>query len=51
MTLRDSHLTCHLGCLSQGVHLNRWGDDETAKKKRESKTKFTCPECGANAWG
>jgi len=25
-------------------------DDPSARKKRESKTKYTCPECGTNAW-
>lgn len=24
---------------------------EAAKKKKASKTKFSCPECGTNAWG
>lgn len=26
-------------------------DTKKAKKKRESKTKYTCPDCGLNAWG
>lgn len=26
------------------------GGDETAAKKRASKTKYTCPDCGQNAW-
>lgn len=25
-------------------------EKDTAAKKKASKTKFTCPECGANAW-
>jgi hypothetical protein len=31
----------------------RWqslGEDPSRKAKRASKTKFTCPECGQNAW-
>lgn len=30
-----------------------WGEEEEAKRKAKSasKTKFTCPDCGANAWG
>jgi predicted RNA-binding Zn-ribbon protein involved in translation (DUF1610 family) len=27
------------------------GDGTARKTKRASKTKFTCPECGQNAWG
>ncbi len=26
-------------------------DAEKSKKKRASKTKYTCPDCGLNAWG
>lgn len=26
------------------------GDTETAKKKAASKTRYTCPDCGLNAW-
>lgn len=26
------------------------GDEDTAEKKRRSKTKYTCPACEANAW-
>jgi hypothetical protein len=26
-------------------------DLEKSKKKRDSKTKYTCPDCGLNAWG
>jgi len=37
-----------------GESMPLWGDpnvdDPTARKKRESKTKYTCPECGTNAW-
>ena len=29
---------------------NRHRQDEQAKAKKASKTKFTCPECGQNAW-
>jgi transcription elongation factor Elf1 len=28
-----------------------WSDEQARKKKAASKTRFTCPECGANAWG
>lgn len=27
-----------------------YGTTKVAKKKRESKTKYTCPECGQNVW-
>jgi predicted SprT family Zn-dependent metalloprotease len=29
---------------------DRAGDDEAAAKKRASKTRYTCPGCGQNAW-
>jgi hypothetical protein len=38
---------------ARGLQL-RWQSvplDAEAKTKRASKTKFTCPECGQNAWG
>lgn len=28
-----------------------WGDEKKAKKKAESKTKYTCGGCDANVWG
>ena len=31
-------------------YIELW-DECKAKNKAKSKTKFTCPECGANAWG
>ena len=31
-------------------YIELW-DESKAKSKARSKTKFTCPECGANAWG
>jgi hypothetical protein len=31
-------------------YIDRW-DEGTRRKKAASKTKFTCPACGANAWG
>jgi hypothetical protein len=31
-------------------YIELW-DECKAKSKAKSKTKFTCPECGANAWG
>jgi predicted SprT family Zn-dependent metalloprotease len=34
-------------------YVEMWGDDEarkTRKKKAASKTKYTCPGCGLNAW-
>jgi hypothetical protein len=40
--------------LGSGWKLNymRESDPEAAaKKKRETKTKYSCPECGLNAWG
>jgi hypothetical protein len=27
------------------------GEDEIRKKKAASKTKYSCPSCGTNAWG
>jgi predicted SprT family Zn-dependent metalloprotease len=32
-------------------YVELWGDPEARKKKAASKTKYTCPECGMNAWG
>jgi SprT-like family len=32
-------------------YVELWGDPETRKKKAASKTKYTCPGCGLNAWG
>ena len=32
-------------------YVELWGDEETRKKKAASKTKYTCPDCGLNAWG
>jgi len=46
--------TCTGELLKSGWHLNysRESDPEAvAKKKRETKTKYSCPECGVNAWG
>jgi hypothetical protein len=34
---------------AQGFQLH-WQSSELAKAKKSSKTKFTCPECGQNAW-
>jgi hypothetical protein len=31
-------------------YIDRW-DEGVRSKKAESKTKFTCPACGVNAWG
>ena len=31
-------------------YVELWGDAAKAKKKAASKTKYTCPECSANAW-
>jgi hypothetical protein len=33
-------------------YVERWGDDDakTCKKNAASKTKYTCPGCGLNAW-
>lgn len=44
------------GLLGHGFklpYIERWSEDDQkkAKKKAESKTKFTCEECDANAWG
>jgi hypothetical protein len=33
------------------LHWQSAPEDPQAKAKRASKTKFTCPECGQNAWG
>jgi transcription elongation factor Elf1 len=32
-------------------YVELWGDPEKRKKKAASKTKYTCPDCGLNAWG
>ena len=32
------------------LYRDRVRDEPTAAKKRASKTKYTCPECGQNAW-
>ncbi len=45
--------TCKVFIESYGAASIGWyslTDEAKAKKKRESKTKYTCPECGQNAW-
>ncbi|MBK8177245.1 MAG: SprT-like domain-containing protein [Rhodospirillales bacterium] len=40
--------------LQQGYsvrYVELWRDPEAAKRKAASKTKYTCPACGLNAWG
>ena len=32
-------------------YVELWSDPEARKKKAASKTKYTCPACGLNAWG
>jgi predicted SprT family Zn-dependent metalloprotease len=32
-------------------YVELWSDPEARRKKAASKTKYTCPECGLNAWG
>src|ERR1700730_17249056 len=32
-------------------YVELWSDEEARKKKAASKTKYTCPACGLNAWG
>jgi predicted SprT family Zn-dependent metalloprotease len=34
------------------LYVELWGDGEAAKRKKKtaSKTKYTCPQCGVNAW-
>jgi hypothetical protein len=32
-------------------YVELWSDEQARTKKAASKTRFTCPECGANAWG
>ena len=32
-------------------YVELWGDEQARKKKAASKTKYTCPACGLNAWG
>jgi SprT-like family len=32
-------------------YIDLWGDPDKRKKKAASKTKYTCPDCGLNAWG
>jgi predicted RNA-binding Zn-ribbon protein involved in translation (DUF1610 family) len=36
---------------SRGAALSCTGNRPPAKAKQASKTKFTCPDCGQNAWG
>ena len=41
--------------VSQGfdaLYVELWGEGEAAKRKKKtaSKTKYTCPACGQNAW-
>jgi len=31
-------------------YVELWGDPEKRRKKAASKTKYTCPDCAANAW-
>ena len=31
-------------------YVELWGDEQARKKKAASKTKYTCPACGLNAW-
>jgi hypothetical protein len=33
------------------LHWQSASQSQQAKAKKASKTKFTCPECGQNAWG
>jgi hypothetical protein len=33
------------------LHCVEWSKDAESKKKAASKTKYTCPSCGLNAWG
>jgi len=32
------------------LYIERWGDEATRKKKTASKTRYSCPSCGLNAW-
>jgi predicted SprT family Zn-dependent metalloprotease len=32
-------------------YVELWSDEQARKKKAASKTKYTCPACGLNAWG
>jgi hypothetical protein len=31
-------------------YVDLWGDNQARKKKAASKTRYTCPTCGLNAW-
>ena len=42
------------GLIQQGFavrYVELWSDPAARKKKAASKTKYTCPNCAANAWG
>jgi predicted SprT family Zn-dependent metalloprotease len=46
------HKACR-ALLAQGVTiswLDRAGEDATTRKKANTRTKYTCPTCGLNAW-
>jgi hypothetical protein len=32
-------------------YVELWDEAEAKKRKAKAKTKFSCPDCGANAWG
>lgn len=49
-----AYALAYAGLAATGFRLDwqsRTYDEATAKKKRASKTKYTCPECAQNVWG
>ena len=46
----DNACTAYLATDPAILYRDRAGDGETRKKKAASKTKYTCPDCGLNAW-
>jgi len=46
----EKSCTAFLAKHSTVLYQDRAGEGETRKKKAASKTKYTCPDCQANAW-
>jgi hypothetical protein len=46
----DTVCAAYLATKPTFLYHDRAGDEETRKKKAASKTKYTCPGCGLNAW-
>ncbi len=46
----EAACTAYLATGAAILYHDRAGEDEVRKKKAASKTKYTCPACGTNAW-